>query len=268
MFRDSESYLFDTFERLDALEKMTNESTFAYFFYENDSTDNTVSLIEQWLSSKKGSLLSEKLNKPKFSHSSAVERQIDMTYYRNRMLENAKPLDSNYTLILDSDVIFKPNLINQYLEYLTDDVVMVTPNVLQNIKCKMFDESQDSYYDSFALIDKYDHHGMTWASNPFFHHSDRKLWEEKKAVEVKSAFGGCPLIKTFALNQVQWSTDGGCEHWNFCRDIRQYGQIIVVPTVKVRVELENRVIDSLNATHVFTVVEKQKQFFQLCNITL
>lgn len=84
------------------------------------------------------------------------------------MLDNAKPLKSDYTLILDSDVIFPPDLINKYLDRFDEDVAMITPNVLQNIKCQMFDEQKDSYYDSFALVDNYNNQGMTWTSNPFF----------------------------------------------------------------------------------------------------
>ena len=276
MFRDSESYLAEALHRLDALERETKDFSFEYFFYENDSTDSTVDIINKWIVKKDGRLLSEILNKPKFSQSTAVERQIDMTHYRNRMLDNAKPLDSTYTLLLDSDVIFNGSLINDYVQYFNNDVVkhiyrklvMITPNVSQNIKCKMFDETKDSYYDSFALVDNYNNHGLTWASNPFFHPVDRQKWASGIPVEVQSAFGGAPLIKSNVLNKIKWSTDGGCEHWNFCRDIRQHGKIIVAPNVEVKVELENKLINSLNSDHIFMVIEKQKQLFQLLNTTL
>ena len=268
MFRDSESYLAEALHRLDALERDTETFSFEYFFYENDSTDSTVDTINKWIVKKEGRLLSEILNKPKFSQSTAVERQIDMTHYRNRMLDKAKPLDSTYTLLLDSDVIFNGSLINDYIQYFNNDVVMITPNVSQNIKCKMFDETKDSYYDSFALVDNHNNHGLTWASNPFFHPEDREKWTSGIPVEVQSAFGGAPLIKSDVLNKIKWSTDGGCEHWNFCRDIRQYGKIVVAPKVKVKVELENKLINSLNSDHIFMVIEKQKQLFQLLNTTL
>ena len=169
MFRDSEGYLLETLRSLEDMESATEGFSFEYFFYENDSVDNTVDLVNDWIGLKNGRFLSEKLDKPKFSQSTAVQRQIDMTHYRNRMLDNAKPLKSDYTLILDSDVIFPPDLINKYLDRFDEDVAMITPNVLQNIKCQMFDEQKDSYYDSFALVDNYNNQGMTWTSNPFFH---------------------------------------------------------------------------------------------------
>ena len=268
MFRDSEGYLLETLRSLEDMESATEGFSFEYFFYENDAVDNTVDLVNDWIGLKNGRFLSEKLDKPKFSQSTAVQRQIDMTHYRNRMLDNAKPLKSDYTLILDSDVIFPPDLINKYLDRFDEDVAMITPNVLQNIKCQMFDEQKDSYYDSFALVDNYNNQGMTWTSNPFFHKVDRQRWDNNLPVEVQSAFGGCPLIRTSILNQISWSTDGGCEHWNFCRDIRSYGKIIVAPDVKVRVELSDAIIKGLNESHMFIVIEKQKQVFKLLNETL
>ena len=131
MFRDSETYVSESLHRLDALEKETESFSFEYFFYENDSIDNTVCIIDEWLEGKNGRLLSEVLNKPKFSQSTAVQRQLDMTHYRNRMLDNAKPLDSSYTLLLDSDVIFEPNLINKYIYLIINTAI---PIMSDNLK--------------------------------------------------------------------------------------------------------------------------------------
>lgn len=266
MFRDSEGYLPDTFKNLDALQD-NSSCEIEYFFYENDSRDNTASMLKQWLSDKKGELLSQTLDKPKFSQSPAVERQLDMTHYRNELLNLAKPLDSEYSIILDSDVHFGPDIVDRYLSMFKDrelsSVVMITPNVLQNIKCKMFDDSKNSYYDSFALIDRFGNHGMTWTCNPFFNLEDRDRWESNKAVYVNSAFGGCPIIKSEVLDKVHWSTDGGCEHWNFCRDVRAYGDIVVAPNVEVSVEISQAVLNSIGESHVKSVVTHQRQKFDL-----
>ena len=147
----------------------------------------------------------------------------------------------------------------QYLEYFSDGVAMITPNVLQNIKCQMSDGARESYYDSFALIDRFSNHGMTWSANPFFNTEDRSRWEMGLPVEVKSAFGGCPMIKSEVLNKVEWSTDGGCEHWNFCRDVSSYGKIIVTPGIKVRVCLSDSVIESISPDQMRSVVYHQRQ---------
>ena len=266
MFRDSEDYLPETLKNLDALQDQSS-CDIEYFFYENDSIDQTVPLLKEWLSNKKGDLLSETLLKPKFSQSAAVERQIDMTHYRNQLLSVARPLDSQYSIILDSDVRFDSDIINKYLSMFRDDalssVVMITPNVLQNINCKMFDSSRKSYYDSFALIDRLGNHGMTWTCNPFFNDEDRERWENNQVVYVSSAFGGCPIIKSDVLNQGQWSTDGGCEHWNFCRDVRVHGDIVVAPDVEVSVEIDEAIINSIGESHMNSVVTQQRQTFEL-----
>ena len=266
MFRDSEQYLSETLKNLESLESHSAHEI-EYFFYENDSVDRTVEVVREWLSSRRGDMLSEVLGKPKFSQSLAVERQVDMTYYRNQMLSLAKPLTSDYCLILDSDVCFPSSIIDQYVSLFEDpefsDVVMITPNILQNIKCKLFDETQDTYYDSFALIDRFDNNGMVWTCNPFFNSEDRSKWDSKLPVDVKSAFGGCPIIKSNVLNEVEWTTDGGCEHWNFCRDIGDRGRIIVAPSIEVRVEISSETLSSISDSHIISVVEKQRQRFDL-----
>jgi hypothetical protein len=263
MFRDSEEYLGGTLERLSSLEEQESSIEFEYFFYENDSVDSTVSILEDWLSNRNGLVSSEQLNKTKFSQSTSVERQLDMTDYRNRMLSIARPLESDYSIILDSDVFFEKSIVSDYIPYFAEDVAMVTPNVLQNIKCQMTDTARESYYDSFALIDRFGNNGMTWSSNPFFNSDDRNNWDTGKPIEVKSAFGGCPMIRSNILNEVSWSTDGGCEHWNFCRDVSSYGKILVAPLVIARVILSDTVINGIPPSHMRSVVEKQKQLLPL-----
>ena len=46
MFRDSEKYLHDTFDRLEALDKATPQFEFEYFYYENDSSSDEESYLE------------------------------------------------------------------------------------------------------------------------------------------------------------------------------------------------------------------------------
>ena len=219
MFRDSESYIENALRQLDSLERETLGFSFEYFFYENDSEDNTVAILNEWLDNKEGFLISEQLGRPKFSQSSAAERQIIMTDYRTRLLSKCKPLSSSYSFLLDSDVSYGPNIINEYLDFLTEDVSMVTPNITQNIKCKM----------------------LTWAHNPFYLKEDRENWENNIPVSVQSAFGGCPLIKTDVLNKIHWATEGGCEHWHLCRMAREYGTVIVIPSIMASVEIEDQV---------------------------
>jgi hypothetical protein len=76
-----------------------------------------------------------------------------MTQYRNKILGAAKPMDSDYTLLIDSDVDFSSRIVKDYLPFFDDNVVMCTPNIKQNINCIMGNPKELSYYDSFALKD-------------------------------------------------------------------------------------------------------------------
>ena len=238
LFRDSEKFLERLFNKLEAIEK---EYEVEYFFYENDSKDKTRQLIQEWMEDRKGQFIYEDINTPLFGHVTDNERMHLMTQYRNRILNAAKPLKSDYTLIIDSDVDFPNHIAKDYLPYLNDsvsgmnnkNVVMCTPNIKQNINCVMGEPKELSYYDSYALKDTKGSKGMLLSSNPFWEKKDRTLWKHKNPVKVNSAFGGVAMIKSDVLNQVEWATKGGCEHWMFCERVREHGDIIVIPTIEV-----------------------------------
>jgi len=250
LFRDSEKSLPTFFKRLESLDKQYDME---YFFYENDSKDKTVEMLETWMLDKQGRVYSEILNAPPFGHTMQVERMEKMTYYRNTLLNNIKPLKSDYCFILDSDVDYTPDIIEKYLGYMKDDVVMCTPCVLQTVKCNMCKCNKQSYYDTFALQDLDNNEGVLLSCNPFMKSEDRKKWEKKEPITVNSAFGGAVLVKTKAVNSSEWATElrkskfknlegremGSCEHWAFCKGIWEHGKIIVIPTIKTFVKIKN-----------------------------
>jgi|688.fasta_scaffold103775_3 hypothetical protein len=261
LFRDSEKIIYRTLGLLDNLERST-DAQFSFFFYENDSVDNTAKILEDWLSTKEGKLISEKLNYPKFGSVSSEERFSLMSYYRNKLAESVKPLDSDFTLILDSDVIIYNDLINDYMKYMTHNSVMLTSNtVVKSIDCKM-GGSGPVYYDSLALTDIHGYSGMTWSSCPFYHASDRQKWEIGSPVLVKHAFGGAALIRSSILNIIDWSSTGYCEHWAFCDQAGLFGDIFVVPTIMCEVEAS---IDDIPQTHINSVIENQKRNYDFIN---
>ena len=110
IFRDSEPYINNCLNKLDSLEKKTN-ANFEYFFYENDSKDNTKDILKKWMSNKKGKLISENINTPKFGSIVNKERFNLLAQFRNKLLRAGKPFDSDYSLILDSDVMFPDSII-------------------------------------------------------------------------------------------------------------------------------------------------------------
>tara|TARA_R110002020_G_scaffold141859_2_gene313674 strand:- start:10082 stop:10891 length:810 start_codon:yes stop_codon:yes gene_type:complete len=236
LFRDSEKFLDRMFSKLETIE---NEHELEYFFYENDSKDDTRKLIKEWMSERNGQFIYEDINTPVFGHVTDSERMKLMTQYRNRLLDETVPLNSDYSLLIDSDVDFSNRIVDNYLPFFKDDVVMCTPNIKQNINCIMGEPDELSYYDSFALKDMKGNKGMLLAANPFWEKEDRQNWADKKPVKVRSAFGGVAMIKTDVLNNVRWATRGGCEHWMFCESVRGYGDVIAIPTIEVYTEVKH-----------------------------
>ena len=275
LWRNSSTYIDEALKRLEGLEKKYDMD---YYFYENDSEDNTLERLKQWLRTRNGSLISETLSTQHYGPVADATRIDNFVKYRNTILNEAKPLNSDYTLLLDSDVSYNNRLIKDSLKYMTDDVAMVTPNILQNLKCEMGDCTKQSYYDSFALKDKLNQQGLTWSCNPFVEPNDRMKWKGGKPVEVNSAFGGAPLIRTSVLNKpsVIWSVNHtslnnfygplglivspnkrvGCEHWNFCKVVRSFGKILVVPSIKVSTIVNN------NLTVNPAFIEQQKKIIK------
>ena len=240
LFRNSEKFLDRLFNRLETLEKKYEMD---FYFYENDSTDKTRERLTKWMKGRKGQFIYEDINTPTFGHVTDKARMDLMARYRNTILEAARPLKSEYTLMIDSDVDFSNKIVRKYLPFFKKDIVMCTPFIKQNINCVMEEPTELSYFDSFALKDKKGNKGMLLSSNPFWEKKDRDLWKAGNPVEVHSAFGGVAMIKSEVLNKVKWSTTGGCEHWLFCEEVRNYGKILAIPTIDVYTEVNHWVPD-------------------------
>jgi hypothetical protein len=61
---------------------------------------------------------------------------------------------------------------------------------------------------------------------------DSLLLKHNNINSVKSAFGGCFLIKTSVYNKIKWEASI-CEHHSFCEKARQFGDILLEPRLKV-----------------------------------
>ena len=116
LFRDSEKHIKKLLSMLDSIESCTDAS-FEYFFYENDSKDNTLQILNKWLKTKTNKILSEKLNATKFGSTLHAERMIHMSRIGNKMLDLGKDSDSDYSIILDSDLSFYKNIVNDFLSF-------------------------------------------------------------------------------------------------------------------------------------------------------
>lgn len=244
LFRNSEPYLKKCLSQLESLE-LSTDADFSYFFYENDSTDNTVSILKSWIKNKKGRLLSETLGKKKFGSTLDPERMILMSEIRNKM-KSICEIETDYSLIFDSDITFKSNTVNQFLKFNNLDhcdypnYSMLTSNIRQDVPCKMGSGKQDSYYDSSCLFDLNKTNCMTWSDNPFYETSDRDNFENNLPIEIYRGFGSMAFLPSPLLHKVKWQSNGESEHWSFCDQLRKFDPIYFIPTVKPKVKINQK----------------------------
>ena len=96
-------------------------------------------ISDAFIKNKKGEVVSERLEMPRWGHEGAGQRMVAMAPCREKLLEMARPLNCDWLFMLDSDVVYEPNIIEKYLEI--EGPVMYTPNVGHNIDCHMCDLS-------------------------------------------------------------------------------------------------------------------------------
>lgn len=256
LFRDSMETLNECLNNLEALES-TGDFELTYFFYENDSTDKTPEVLKKWINGRRGKLLSEKNNSPKYGSTLDPQRMLLMSNVRNKMLSIDKHKDSEYSIIFDSDISFNSNIINDFLIYEKLNFSMLTSNIRQNVPCKMGSGKNDSYYDSSILYDTNGLNCMTWSDNPFYEDSDRSAFERGDPVEVLSAFGSFAFVKTSYLHNCKWSSKGESEHLSFCRDLRKYAPIYLIPNIRPTVNIKQKKWD-----HEDKVIQHQKKLLK------
>jgi hypothetical protein len=205
---------------------------FIYSFLENDSKDMTAAVLSRWLDDRKGFLLTEKTGSRKYGSVQSNERTKWLARYRNVCLSVLDFWAFDYLLIVDTEVNYRPDLIERMVEELEADptVGMITPNTVQDVTDAIGDTGLPSYYDSWALIDMDGNQGLTFAANPFVDVDDRRNWEDDFPIDVQSAFGSIAMVRGSILeeNDISWDGEKGCEHWAFCKGIRDAGYAVMV----------------------------------------
>jgi hypothetical protein len=237
LWRDSEPHIHKTLAQLESLESLDYD--FEYFFYENDSKDNTVDILNNWMSKRKGVFVHENIKAKKFVSDGSFDRMTFLTECRNKCKSLGASFTSKYCLLIDSDIEFNNDNFIQQINLLNelDDAVAITPNVRQiNVPDLMCKISPDSFYDLHALIDINGERGFYFTDCPFTNFKDRFDWALRKPIRCISSFGGFFVLRNEHFQQVQWSTNGDCEHINFCKELLKFGSIYLDPSSKVHAE--------------------------------
>ena len=217
---------------------------FEYFIYENNSTDNTKESIKKFFTNREGKYLCEDIHNNNMHEGINVERGNHMTLLRNKTKKFHGVLDSDYVMIIDSDVVFKKTLIEEFISTITNDIAMITPY------CMCYDNyslgNGIHYYDSLAVISNdnisYKDTGNTClfkSCKRCCNHrkleeiniNNKYLFNDDEIISVKSAFGSCAFIKTDIYNKVWWG-NSICEHHSFCKEVLKFGKVVINPMIK------------------------------------
>jgi len=258
IWRDSEKWIHRTLKQLEELESLEGFD-FSFFFYENDSCDNTASILENWMSSRSGLFCSEKLQAQKFGSVPSPERMKLLCDFRNKCKALALNNDSDYSLLIDGDIEFSKDNFLLQLEGLwtLPNAVMTTPNVRQNIPDFTFNFSPDSYYDVYPFRDRYGNQGVYFADCPSPQKDDQMNWKLGVPIYCMSAFGGFAIIKSTVFNKVSWSSDLHCDHVNMCYDISRQGRIYCLPRSRVYSTVD---LNSINLDSCKNIASEQIEF--------
>lgn len=229
---------------LEIEQRSSNSIQFEYFFYENNSTDNTKGEIEKFYETRCGLYLCEDINPvPKIYRGANNERGRYMANIRNKIKEIHGELESDYTILLDSDIVFNVKTIFRLITTLKNGVVMSSVYSTCGIK-------NYHYYDTFAHISKEGHGWRQHGYTCYFHRCsdcNEKLIKKKvgyryslnKQIEVNACFGGVVALETKVYNKVKYG-NSICEHHSFCNEVRKYGKIVINPLARAyRLEGQN-----------------------------
>jgi len=264
LWRNSESYIEKSLKQFDNMHSCLKKKGIhiVYGFFENDSNDATAQILQAWMRTKFGFVISETVGAPKWGSVPSLKRVTYQARYRNIALQYFNSFyNYDYLLVADSDLDWEPSLIEGMMSRLDEheNWGMVSANTLQNVKDYVEDTDRPSYYDSWSLVDTTGEQCLTFAANPFLQKEDRKNWNNKKPVICNSAFGSIAMTKAEAMEDVEWDVIDGVEHWEFCRGIRDNGYLVIAdPTLEAKMHHKNAVVP--HSDIVKLQKERLKQF--------
>jgi hypothetical protein len=269
LFRDCSDY-FEYFTKVMIdMENMYNV-TFDYFFCENDSKDDTRDKLKKFAKGRQCKLLLLQLEKDYSTNDLAInlERIHTLLTLRNKLKDTFGPFKSDWTMIVDTGIYFRPTILHDMFNYKKNDenIGAMCPYVvqiyskekiidrpefqhlrqhLQNVKSPTDLINLEHFYDTYSTIDNNSIFMYPFCPfekcllcKPARSQFDYKLIPaDKPIVEVNSTFGGFCLIDTNIFNNksVRWDTIclNMVKHTSICEHILFCDRIRTVSGKKV-----------------------------------
>lgn len=262
-------FLFPTLERL---EHKHCDTVFHYYIYENDSTDDTVDAVREFLQDRGTSrhersvFMSNNMGLSEETSGTSFARIQRMAYVRNQLLSSVRErlLAHTWCLFVDSNIYFDDDCLEKLLLAQRDhgDICMlgcmaieVLPNqgLLPVDKAVIPYVTSYHYYDTFAFVNMDNRIPYPACLNPEcvvdactqYREHNGGVWDVSLPfIDVRSAWGGFVLVSSSVLGNnpgVCWkplavlNNNSLCEHLHFCDAVRAASnkRIVIVPSVCV-----------------------------------
>lgn len=233
LYRNNFAYLNDflipTITKLDQFENCN------FYFYTNDSSDGTEELLIDFGKRYKNvSILSNKVGNKHFKQGFELERIQGLANARNQLLSLRPFAHHEWSVFVDSNIYFDPNIFKQFLESQKPKggVAFSCRGLDYRRKCKIHDKCF-AYYDMLAVIDSKSRQGFSIAKDPNFKWScsfpfldgaEQVQYNLGLPVQIECAFGGMCFYKTETINKSDVFYSGQIEKWHAIRDIPIYSE--------------------------------------------
>lgn len=236
--------------------EQTYSCTFCYYIFENDSTDNTATVLKEFMRSRNGKLVSKTLHLNNVNGNISKSRIERITMIRNMLLNEIRQeiIKTDWCLFIDDNIYPDEEALSRIMDKkpALHNIGMITCNSLElmkndgttNIPKEVTCITENHYYDTFAYIDI---HNNSYYPRCVHSECTRNLCKEARTndntfncqrsnmIDVRSAWGGFVLIasKVFEHEAVQWKTfsinnQSVCEHIYLCDMIKAFTQKRIV----------------------------------------
>jgi hypothetical protein len=226
MVKNNAPYLLYWTQQWEAMERMYDVQ-FEYFVFENDSTDDSKTLLELFMQHRSGRLISENGHSRIINKECNYERVHALADFRNRLLQNVRPLSCDWLLVMDTGIFFEVDILCRMFacQPKTNGIIVHGVNSKQvnaSKKQKGKFVTAHHYYDSYALVDVDDR-----SYYPLCRFNECTVCPARRGklatydpsldlIDVRAAFGGFLLVDGNIVNESQLK-------WRPCE--MKYGQL-------------------------------------------